>query len=1221
MNFGDEQSVMMQREEPLDFSLQTTQVVDLSSNDIEEVKITEIEKRFSNTVYEDSLLYHDGKVKEETAAVVQEIFSESDSPLKENTNLDEQDQESDKSLATDMLESTSERTLFTKDEIAEPVLGRQQELKPSIEEMLFLDQNKDGLITSTTTDLIGSNNESDTAQTKDEHTTHSFVNDTQDLLSQQPESQITLTDDVKPDSIDSYEKEYTEESHESIDDLLTDRSLEPEKTLNPHTEEINALVTSFIPNSATSMNDESRTWHAHTEKMDTTPEIVIEEILDVHSTEMSLDDTDQLAGPDETDNVSEDLNYTSKPTDEIGLVEIDISDKQESSEQAGNNETPEEPFETAHNLDVEVDEPDTDTHNGSVRRKFGSNRRSKAKTDATKVTVENEDALLIENDVLPSSVHFQTNDQSEPIKNEDIMKDDNTVDTELYSPNVQSPEIENEAAQDKVDETAVDIQVEALETAEHINCGVLKPTEATAMFEAEHTADIPLSNNLNLEQNAVDFPYIQETPTESKNNAEQSDVNTVGFAVKDPINVHQLTYISDSETNEEIDNSALQKINETLVEKTMAEASESIKLVNTSDGDEHHGQRRKLGSSRRVKKEKLEVIPTNSKDILSNDKDASQVTELVEACPAVAHEFEDDTKIFVLSDKDQTVDSTQEQITNTQFVSIEEKNIKDIPKDTLEEVADSSIIKDKTNDKSIVEAASVLSNIDVDNKGSQIIAESEENLGAKIDEAIPSFVLSAEDMTQGTIDEKDSSSTMSENDAQPQTKDIFVNPGDITIAVMKDQHQSEESTEKEVSQEAKEKILQTETELFQDFVLPIVGEEIQPSSPGKRRKMGSTRKNLSSKRESPHDETVTSTDLERKVGVSISNENNESKEHSGLLAYTATVHQPPPDEETPLSQQINQERLRSESKEAELSSQQEVMSLDAAIARRRKMGSHRKPHSEQSITQRAIDSEESLLHPLGEHRAESTRLTKLSEVKEGDKVLSSATAFSTRVDSRPTSEKIAHHPPQPSANVRRVQESNIRISAGFDRSAIRYEVVMIGDSSVGKTTFIQRAQSGKFSPDIPASIGMDSFKWTVIMNGKTIVLHLWDTAGQERFRSMTKQIFHRAQAFLLMYDVTCPQTFSAVSYWANCIKDGAVDNAVVLLLGNKSDRAERKVTREEGQILAEENSFAFMECSAATGENVTEALETVARMLSHKADIREEPLLLRRPEPKNKGCC
>lgn len=49
------------------------------------------------------------------------------------------------------------------------------------------------------------------------------------------------------------------------------------------------------------------------------------------------------------------------------------------------------------------------------------------------------------------------------------------------------------------------------------------------------------------------------------------------------------------------------------------------------------------------------------------------------------------------------------------------------------------------------------------------------------------------------------------------------------------------------------------------------------------------------------------------------------------------------------------------------------------------------------------------------------------------------------------------------------------LSAGNARAAdLRsnaYNVMMIGDSSVGKTSFIKRAQSGKFSLDLPASVG------------------------------------------------------------------------------------------------------------------------------------------------------
>ncbi|XP_013887486.1 ras-related protein Rab-44 [Austrofundulus limnaeus] len=179
-----------------------------------------------------------------------------------------------------------------------------------------------------------------------------------------------------------------------------------------------------------------------------------------------------------------------------------------------------------------------------------------------------------------------------------------------------------------------------------------------------------------------------------------------------------------------------------------------------------------------------------------------------------------------------------------------------------------------------------------------------------------------------------------------------------------------------------------------------------------------------------------------------------------------------------------------------------------------------------------------------------------------------------------------------------------------------------GVGVVGKSSFMKRALSGKFALDIPASVGMDSCKWTVVIDGKPVLLQLWDTAGQERFHSITRHIFHKAQAFLLMYDITSSQSFSAVSYWANCIQESAAENVTVLLLGNKSDHAARQVKTEQGDVLAKEYNFGFMECSAATGQNVIEALETVARMLNQRSDLREEATVLEpRSVPKSQSRC
>ncbi|XP_020557097.2 uncharacterized protein rab44 isoform X1 [Oryzias latipes] len=300
-----------------------------------------------------------------------------------------------------------------------------------------------------------------------------------------------------------------------------------------------------------------------------------------------------------------------------------------------------------------------------------------------------------------------------------------------------------------------------------------------------------------------------------------------------------------------------------------------------------------------------------------------------------------------------------------------------------------------------------------------------------------------------------------------------------------------------------------------------------------------------------------------------------------------------------------------------------AVSEAASGARRKKFGSNRKSHLHQNKKEPEVSvgvPVEDTAQPAEEQEQQGTSLDSDSQVgrqqhKEVFPHISSTTAGSnTLAQSQQTP-------------VRQDQDHRKQRVVGDPRAsgltADSYNVVLIGDSSVGKTSFMKRAQNGKFFSEVQASIGLDSCEWTVVVDGKRVVMCLWDTAGQERFRSMTRQIFHKAHAFLLMYDITSCQSFSAVSYWANCIQEAASENVTVVLVGNKSDHTQRQVKSQQGEILAKEYNFEFVECSAATGENVLEALETVGRLLSHRADLREETTKLPRDPVKKKrsGCC
>ncbi|XP_070707070.1 uncharacterized protein rab44 [Pempheris klunzingeri] len=446
------------------------------------------------------------------------------------------------------------------------------------------------------------------------------------------------------------------------------------------------------------------------------------------------------------------------------------------------------------------------------------------------------------------------------------------------------------------------------------------------------------------------------------------------------------------------------------------------------------------------------------------------------------------------------------------------------------------------------------------------------------------------------------------------------------------------------------------------------------NSPNRRRKMGSTRRSLGSRTQDLHqkqgvdnDATETAANVgdvkseclsgikENELQPYIKRSHSESQQREEKVfetvecSHTGESYFKPPArqtfEENPVShgQLIETEPQLTPNYLPAIprtSPKHDLMSESASGGRRRKLGSHRKSRGHQNNedqtergdkiteTQKGRDvtsiTDESTTTTTEE---ESLGLDKIAEVDESDKKPSSNISTSMlEKHSRPKSEKTSERvtPVQhPYAGIHLGQQSQKTYSLGETPTANSYNVLMIGDSSVGKTSFIERAQSGKFSLDLPASVGLDSSLWTVVVDGKPVVLRLWDTAGQERFHSLTRQIFHKAQAFLLMYDITSSQSFSAVSYWASCIQEGAAEDVTILLLGNKSDHAKRQVKTEQGATLATEYNFTFMECSAATGENVIQSLETVARMLSQKVDTTEEVLLLHK-EPqqrKSSGCC
>jgi Ras-related protein Rab-1A len=117
---------------------------------------------------------------------------------------------------------------------------------------------------------------------------------------------------------------------------------------------------------------------------------------------------------------------------------------------------------------------------------------------------------------------------------------------------------------------------------------------------------------------------------------------------------------------------------------------------------------------------------------------------------------------------------------------------------------------------------------------------------------------------------------------------------------------------------------------------------------------------------------------------------------------------------------------------------------------------------------------------------------------------------------------------------------------------------------------------------------------TIQVEGKTVKLQIWDTAGQERFRTITSSYYRGAHGIVIVFDVTCPESFVNVRTWLQEIERYAGEHVHKLLIGNKCDLASHKqVEYETAKEFADRLGISFLETSAKNGSNVEQAFLTM----------------------------
>ncbi|KAB0350951.1 hypothetical protein FD754_015808 [Muntiacus muntjak] len=136
---------------------------------------------------------------------------------------------------------------------------------------------------------------------------------------------------------------------------------------------------------------------------------------------------------------------------------------------------------------------------------------------------------------------------------------------------------------------------------------------------------------------------------------------------------------------------------------------------------------------------------------------------------------------------------------------------------------------------------------------------------------------------------------------------------------------------------------------------------------------------------------------------------------------------------------------------------------------------------------------------------------------------------------------------------------------------VKFKLVLVGDGSTGKITFVKHHLTGEFEKYV-ATLGVEVHP----------LFNVWDTAGQEKFGGLRDVYYIQAQCAIIMFDITSRLTYK--------------NNILIVLCGNKVDIKDRKV-KAKSIVFHQKKNLQYYGISAKSNYNFEKPFLWFARKL------------------------
>jgi len=164
-----------------------------------------------------------------------------------------------------------------------------------------------------------------------------------------------------------------------------------------------------------------------------------------------------------------------------------------------------------------------------------------------------------------------------------------------------------------------------------------------------------------------------------------------------------------------------------------------------------------------------------------------------------------------------------------------------------------------------------------------------------------------------------------------------------------------------------------------------------------------------------------------------------------------------------------------------------------------------------------------------------------------------------------------------------------------------FKILVVGNSSSGKTSILNRFVDDNFNQSHISTIGVDLKIKNMEYNNKNIKLQIWDLAGQERFKTITSSYYKEINAIIIIFDVTNKNSYNSIKNWIDNIYMFAPKNIDIILVGNKIDLNDiRVIDKIDAEYLARDLDCVYIETSAKDNINVDKLFNIICSILLEK---------------------